>query len=114
MPYRWMNVAEGPEVDTVTELEAGLRSVSAAGPRTSGAERRIRILESLDDRGAVRVSTLSATLGVSEMTVRRDLDGLHADGLVVRVFGGAMRPADCNAGLLRARAALARGDSVVR
>jgi DeoR/GlpR family transcriptional regulator of sugar metabolism len=40
-------------------------------------------------RGAVRVSALAALLGVSDMTVRRDLDVLDEAGLLVKVHGGA-------------------------
>ncbi|MYV99659.1 DeoR family transcriptional regulator, partial [Streptomyces sp. SID3343] len=36
------------------------------------------------------VSELSRRLGVSEMTVRRDLDALERRGLVRRVRGGAV------------------------
>ena len=38
------------------------------------AERRARIVELLQERRAVRVSLLSDDLGVSEMTIRRDLE----------------------------------------
>jgi DNA-binding transcriptional ArsR family regulator len=168
MPHRWTNLAEGPEIDTVIERDAGLRSIRDAArllgvsaalvrralengllpdafqtqaghwriplanvlalrtrtghlrdglsarlrrdvalvsparsrhpsqrrPLDGRALRRVRILEQLEDSGAVRVSSLSTALGVSEMTVRRDLDRLHAERLVVRVFGGAIRPMD--------------------
>jgi DeoR family transcriptional regulator, fructose operon transcriptional repressor len=54
------------------------------------AERRRRIAEILSDRRAVRVSTLSGDLGVSEMTIRRDLERLEGDGLLSRTHGGAI------------------------
>lgn len=56
------------------------------------AERHAAILARLEDRSAVRVSDLAAELGVSEMTVRRDIDALEARGALVRVHGGAVRP----------------------
>ncbi|GKQ40324.1 DeoR/GlpR family DNA-binding transcription regulator [Streptomyces sp. A012304] len=40
--------------------------------------------------GRVSVSELAQRLGVSEMTVRRDLDALEKQGLVRRVHGGAV------------------------
>lgn len=39
--------------------------------------------------GAVRVVDLAQQLGVSEMTIRRDLDALHDAGLLLKVHGGA-------------------------
>jgi DeoR family transcriptional regulator, fructose operon transcriptional repressor len=54
------------------------------------AERHERIQEVLRARQAVRVSTLSELLGVSEITVRRDLEALEQRGLLERTHGGAM------------------------
>jgi len=54
------------------------------------AERRARIVEILKERGAVRVSSLSEDLGVSEMTIRRDLERLGSDGVLSRTHGGAI------------------------
>jgi DeoR family fructose operon transcriptional repressor len=54
------------------------------------AERRQLILAGLTSAGAVRVDELSRSLGVSEMTVRRDLDAMEAEGLLERTHGGAI------------------------
>lgn len=43
----------------------------------------------LGGRGAVRVTELAEELAVSASTVRRDLAGLHREGRIVRVHGGA-------------------------
>jgi len=56
------------------------------------AERRSRLLAEVRRHGAAAVPDLAATLGVSEMTVRRDLDVLAADGRVDKVRGGARSP----------------------
>ena len=56
------------------------------------AERQAAILDRLTREPAVRISGLALDLGVSEMTVRRDIDVLEARGSVVRVHGGAVRP----------------------
>ncbi len=55
-------------------------------------ERRRRILEQIHAQGRVRVGELSRAFGVSEMTIHRDLRHLEAQGLVQRVFGGAVAP----------------------
>jgi len=55
-------------------------------------QRQVLILEEVRRRGAVRVSELTELLGVSDMTVRRDLDVLASAGLVDKVHGGATTP----------------------
>lgn len=52
-------------------------------------QRQERILDVVRSEGAVRVSALIDLLGVSDMTVRRDLEALATRGLVARVHGGA-------------------------
>jgi len=52
-------------------------------------QRQAVILEEARRTGAVRVSDLVVRLGVSDMTVRRDLDVLASRGLVEKVYGGA-------------------------
>ncbi len=47
------------------------------------------ILEAVREHGGVRVADLVERLGVSEMTVRRDIGELSRRGLVTRVHGGA-------------------------
>lgn len=53
------------------------------------AERQNRILEAVQQRGAVRVSELAGLLSVSDMTIRRDLDTLASQGRLDKVHGGA-------------------------
>lgn len=57
-------------------------------------ERHAQILAELDRRGSVRVRDLVRILGVSDMTVRRDLDVLQGQGELHKVHGGATRRAD--------------------
>jgi len=52
-------------------------------------QRQTRIVERLREDGAVRVADLVRELGVSDMTVRRDLEILRARGLLEKVHGGA-------------------------
>jgi DeoR/GlpR family transcriptional regulator of sugar metabolism len=53
-------------------------------------ERQQRILEILDGEGRVVAADLTARLGVSGYTVRRDLEELSADGALRRIHGGAV------------------------
>ena len=52
-------------------------------------DRRRRIYELLREEGSARVSDLSEAFGVSEPTVRSDLERLEEAGLIVREHGGA-------------------------
>ena len=60
-------------------------------------QRRAQILAELDRRGSVRVSELVDILGVSDMTIRRDLDVLQEMGELHKVHGGATRRMDRSA-----------------
>jgi len=53
------------------------------------AQRHALILQDTSAHGAVRISELASSLGVSEMTIRRDLELLDDQGLVYKVHGGA-------------------------
>jgi DeoR/GlpR family transcriptional regulator of sugar metabolism len=52
-------------------------------------QRQAAILELVRETGAVRVADLVQRFGVSDMTVRRDLEALAGRGLVDKVHGGA-------------------------
>lgn len=52
-------------------------------------QRQTLILERVREDGVVRVADLARDLGVSDMTVRRDLERLHNRGLIEKVHGGA-------------------------
>jgi DeoR/GlpR family transcriptional regulator of sugar metabolism len=75
----------------LTERDAGrldggqqpLRPVQAS-------ERHQLILKQLELDGRVSVSGLSGMTGVSEMTIRRDLESLEQSGALSRVHGGAV------------------------
>ncbi|NHN56564.1 DeoR/GlpR transcriptional regulator [Calidifontibacter sp. DB0510] len=54
-------------------------------------QRQEQILRQVQESGGVRVTDLVTQFGVSDMTVRRDIEALAAKGLVDRVHGGATR-----------------------
>lgn len=54
------------------------------------AQRRAEILARVRRDGVARVTDLMGVLGVSDVTIRRDIEVLAADGLVRRVHGGAV------------------------
>jgi DNA-binding LacI/PurR family transcriptional regulator len=57
------------------------------------ASRRDLILDLLARTGSVRVKQLQDEFGVAPVTLRRDLQQLEKEGLLVRVHGGAVPPA---------------------
>lgn len=54
------------------------------------AQRRSEIMTLLERDRIVRVSHLVNALGVSDMTIRRDLQALHEQGALEKVHGGAV------------------------
>src|ERR1700761_5831436 len=57
-------------------------------------ERRQHVLSLIQRDGRVLVSELSENLGISQITVRKDLDYLESKGLVQRSHGGALAPSN--------------------
>ena len=58
--------------------------------------RRKSILELLRENPTVRVDELAKRMGVSLITIRRDLQYLEEQKLLVRFYGGpGGRPGDC-------------------
>jgi len=60
----------------------------------SAESRRAKILEILNENGTVKVSALSRLFGISEVTVRFDLEYLESQGMLSRVHGGAVSSAN--------------------
>lgn len=52
--------------------------------------RRRLILDRLNEQGEVSVELLAAEFETSEVTIRKDLTALEADGLLLRRYGGAV------------------------
>ena len=65
------------------------------------AERQEQIRQLVEQRGAASVKEIAQTLGVSEMTVRRDLEEMAVAGDLVRVHGGARRVSARKQSMLR-------------
>ncbi len=63
---------------------------------SGAARRRETIIEQLARENVVRVAELSQTFGISEVSIRRDLERLERKGLLQRVHGGAVAAATGN------------------
>lgn len=65
----------------------------AQSSRASGnAHRRSEIADFVKARGGARIDELADQFGVSTMTIHRDLDHLHAQGMLRKVRSGAEAP----------------------
>lgn len=53
-------------------------------------ERKNKIFYMINEKGSMRVHELSRALGITEATVRRDLDELQAEARIKRTHGGAI------------------------
>ena len=56
----------------------------------SKKQRLEQIEKIVNRRGTIEISKLGETFGVTQMTIRRDLDELEAEGKIIRTRGGAM------------------------
>ena len=56
-------------------------------------ERRRRLVNLVVERGSASVTALADELGVSSMTVRREVKRLEEEGRLVSVAGGVAKPA---------------------
>lgn len=82
-----MTVTPAPRVRANIDKDQGPR------PRLPSHARHAKIVEMLRANGAVSVTQAAADLGVSDMTLRRDLIELESGGVLTRVHGGAVATA---------------------
>jgi DeoR/GlpR family transcriptional regulator of sugar metabolism len=82
-----MTVTSAPRVRSNVGKDQGPRL------RLPSHARHAKILEMLRASGAVSVTQAAADLGVSDMTLRRDLIELEGEGVLTRVHGGAVAAA---------------------
>ncbi len=66
-------------------------------PAAPAGARRAALTRLIRDRGFVLVADVAREIGISDMTVRRDLEVLERDGLVQRLHGGAVPAPQVNA-----------------
>lgn len=73
-------------------MEKDFNSIIMERIRMQAEARRLEIIDILSesDKGIVSIRELSRRLGVSEMTIRRDLDWLAERSILNRVHGGAI------------------------
>lgn len=84
--------------DVYRSMERNGRTAQTArraepGERLPAEVRRARILASIEKAGFVSISGLAAELGVSGMTIRRDVSILEGRGALERTHGGAIAEA---------------------
>ncbi len=67
-------------------------TISRATRGSEGTDRRQRIQALLNGSGRLSVHDLARRLGVTTMTIRRDLQAMEEQGLLVRTHGGCVQP----------------------
>jgi DeoR family glycerol-3-phosphate regulon repressor/DeoR family fructose operon transcriptional repressor len=73
-------------------LEGSVAVENEDRKRQLPAGRKAQLAAYVAEAGQVTVGTLAERFGVSIDTIRRDLDQLSADGVLVRTYGGAVSP----------------------
>jgi DeoR/GlpR family transcriptional regulator of sugar metabolism len=71
-------------------LKASTSPLTVGGARIPAEIRQVRLVETARRRGFLLVADIATELGVSEMTIRRDLVELERNGLLSRTHGGAV------------------------
>lgn len=66
-------------------------------PAAPAGARRAALHRLIVEQGFVAVADVARDVGISEMTVRRDLEALEREGLIERSHGGAMPASSANA-----------------
>jgi DeoR/GlpR family transcriptional regulator of sugar metabolism len=80
-----------PQFDSTTPEEP-LAAARSQQRRLPAGVRQARLIDLAKQRGFFLVSDIANELGVSEMTIRRDLVELESDGRLARTRGGAVAP----------------------
>lgn len=81
---------EGRDPAMAKKSRSGSRSAAQSSQMLID-ERRRHILSLVQSEGRVLVGDLSRTLGISQITIRKDLEYLQSRGLAQRSHGGAIR-----------------------
>jgi DeoR family glycerol-3-phosphate regulon repressor len=81
---------KGQPADTEMDLEPDTGPSEGRTDRVPAVLRQTHIIASFEKNGFVSITSLADELGVSGMTVRRDLDLLGKRGLLERTHGGAV------------------------
>lgn len=71
-------------------MSASLPATDAGSPRRLPAGRKADLAKYIGEAGEVTVAELAERFDVSADTIRRDLDQLDTEGLVIRTHGGAV------------------------
>jgi DeoR/GlpR family transcriptional regulator of sugar metabolism len=79
-----------PSVTKAIALKASTSPSTLGSARIPAEIRHARLVETARRRGFLLVTDIAAELGVSEMTIRRDLVELERNGLLSRTHGGAV------------------------
>lgn len=83
-----------PRKSTSKPEEQRVSTESVPGNQMLIEERRQHILALAHEHGRVLISDLSRDLGISRITIRKDLEYLQGKGTLLRTHGGALLPSN--------------------
>jgi len=83
-------------VNAPTDYVPGMNEPKPNIPATPAGARRQALHRLIGERGFVGVANIAREIGISDMTIRRDLEALERDGLIQRSHGGAVLAAPTN------------------
>lgn len=86
-----MMALTGRNTCTVTHTSRPARRPQGDTLRPHVNQRQARVLELVRERGSVRVADLARELGISPVTLRRDVEAMAARGEIRRMHGGISR-----------------------
>lgn len=78
------------ENNETSSLSAPSASMPILVPASPTRARRVALHRLIVEQGFIVVADIAQSIGVSEMTIRRDLEALEREGLVDRSHGGAV------------------------
>jgi DeoR/GlpR family transcriptional regulator of sugar metabolism len=90
--YRYGAMLGISAFDRITPREAALSAAGNETRRVPAPVRHSLLVEATHKRGFLVVTDIAAELGVSDMTIRRDLIELERSGVLIRTHGGAVPP----------------------
>ncbi|MBP1990839.1 DeoR/GlpR family DNA-binding transcription regulator [Paenibacillus eucommiae] len=71
-------------------MEFSTTGANKSNKKLTSNERKERLYDIISKQGEIKFSEMSSYFGITEMTIRRDLESLEQEGLIRKTLGGAI------------------------